>query len=185
MVILNPIEQTINNITVFSAHRDWVPVNATTNQSQSNVNRCFLNIIIKTVIAPSFRINGSPPTGNFTPIPGTDYSYLQENITSMAVSAPVQNLKADSSFIAIAYGYGNYESYGYNAGTSVRDLSQVIEVNNVYGTAPFPSTCTIQDFQHLHAAQYDGCRCQVEDAMANCRRLRPERGYHRIRHQAL
>jgi gliding motility-associated-like protein len=141
MVILNPIEQTINNITVFSAHRDWVPVNATTNQSQSNVNRCFLNIIIKTVIAPSFRINGSPPTGNFTPIPGTDYSYLQENITSMAVSAPVQNLKADSSFIAIAYGYGNYESYGYNAGTSVRDLSQVIEVNNVYGTAPFPSTC--------------------------------------------
>ena len=140
MVVLNPVEQTINNITVFSAHRNFVPV------GQSNVDRCYLNIIIKTAVAPSFRINGAPPSGGFVPIPGTEYSYLQENVTNTAVGNPVQNLRADSSFIAIAYGYGNVESYGYNAGTSVRDLSQLIEVNNVYGTAPFPSTCTNTPF---------------------------------------
>jgi gliding motility-associated-like protein len=140
MVVLNPLEQTINNITVFSAHQNFVPT------GQSVVNRCYLNIIIKTAVASSLRINGSAPGNNFIPIPGTEYSYLQEDVTTTTIGNPVQTLKADSSFIAIAYGYGSFESYGYNAGTSVRDLSQVIEVNNVYGTAPFPSTCTNTPF---------------------------------------
>lgn len=140
MVLLNPVEQTINNITVFSAHRNFVP------PGQSQVDKCYLNIIIRTSVAPSFRINGTAPGASFIPIPGTDYSYLQADVTSTAVANPVQTLTADSSFIAIAYGYGNVESYGYNAGTSVRDLSQVIEVNNVFGTAPFPSTCTNTPF---------------------------------------
>ena len=140
MVVLNPIEQTINNITVFSAHRNFVPTN------QSQVDRCYLNIIIKTSIAPSLRINNSAPGASFIPIPGTEYSYLQQDVTTISSTNPVQTLTADSAFIAIAYGYGNVESYGYNAGTSVRDLSQVIEVNNVYGTAPFPATCTNTPF---------------------------------------
>jgi gliding motility-associated-like protein len=140
MVILNPVEQTINNITVFSAHRSKVPLN------QSNVDQCYFNIIMKTSEASSFRINGNVPSGTFIPIPGTEYSYLQENVTSLAVSNPIQNLKADAPFSAIAYGYGQVESYGYNAGASFKDLSQVIEVNNVYATAPFPATCTNTPF---------------------------------------
>ena len=140
MVILNPIEQTINNITVFSAHRSKVPLN------QSNVDQCYFNIIMKTSEASSFRINGNVPSGTFIPIPGTAYSYLQANVTSLAAANPIQNLKADAPFSAIAYGYGQVESYGYNAGASFKDLSQVIEVNNVYATAPFPATCTNTPF---------------------------------------
>ena len=34
-----------------------------------------------------------------------------------------------------------FESYGYNAGTSVRDLSQFIEVSNLLATVNFPATC--------------------------------------------
>jgi gliding motility-associated-like protein len=135
MVILNPIEQTINNITVFSAHQNWVP------PGQSNVNSCYLNIIIKKAFAGSFRINGSPPASAFKDIPGTDYQYLQENISQLAATNPIQNLKADSTFIAIAYGYGQYESYGYNAGTSVKDLSQYIEVSNLLASVNYPATC--------------------------------------------
>jgi gliding motility-associated-like protein len=135
MVILNPVEQTINNITVFSARQNWVPA------GQSNVNRCFLNIIIKTSEAGSFRINGNLPAGTFRTIPGTAYSYLQEDVSVLSQTNPVQNLRADSAFSAIAYGYGSVESYGYNAGTNVRDLSQFIQLENLLSTVNFPATC--------------------------------------------
>lgn len=135
MVLLNPVEQTINNITVFSAHQAWVP------PGQSNVNRCFLNIIIKTVAAPSFRINGGLPLVIFNPIPGTEFSYVQADVTALSLANPIQTLTADSSFSAIAYGYGNVESYGYNAGTNVRDLFQYISIKNENATVNFPATC--------------------------------------------
>jgi len=141
MVVLNPIEQTINNITVFSAHQNWVPKQQN-NSNNSNVNNCFLNIIIKTNSTSSFRINNAAPKGGFVAIPGTDFSYLQEDVTSSSVSNPVQNLKADSSFIAIAYGYGNVESYGYNAGTNVKDFTQVASFQNPYQRVDSAVTCT-------------------------------------------
>ncbi|HSK11685.1 MAG TPA: PKD domain-containing protein, partial [Phnomibacter sp.] len=135
MVILNPIEQTINNITLFSAHRNWVP------PGQSNVDRCFLNIIIPTPAAASFRINGNPPAGTFQVIPGTGYSYLQENVSTLALGNPVQQLRADSSFSCIAYGYGNVESYGYNAGTNVKDLFQFLTIRDPYQSKDLPTVC--------------------------------------------
>jgi gliding motility-associated-like protein len=135
MVILNPIEQTINNITVFSAHRNSVP------PGQSNVVQCYLNIIIPTAAATSFRINGTPPTGNFQAIPGTGFSYLQENVSAISAINPVQQLTADSSYSCIAYGYGNVESYGYNAGTNVKDLSQFLTVRDPYQSVDAASAC--------------------------------------------
>lgn len=149
MVILNPVEQTINNITLFSAHRSWVP------SGQSNVDKCYLNIIIKTVAAPTFRINGAPPIATFQVIPGTAYSYLQEDVTNISVVNPVQTLVADSSFSAIAYGYGNVESYGYNAGTNVRDLFQFITIKNEYATVNFPATCVNSPFNFAITLPYE------------------------------
>lgn len=148
MVVLNPVEQTINNITVFSARQNWVP------PGQSNVDRCYLNIIIQTAAAPSFRINGLPPTGSFQGIPGTGYSYLQEEVTNLALSNPVQTLTADSSFSAIAYGYGNVESYGYNAGTNVIDRSQFITIKNEFATVNFPATCVNSPFNFAITLPY-------------------------------
>ncbi|MEO7767702.1 MAG: PKD domain-containing protein, partial [Ferruginibacter sp.] len=135
MIILNPVEQTINNITLFSAHQNWVP------PGQSQVQRCLLNIIIKSAATSSLTVNGSPPTGSFNAIPGTGYSYLQEDVTGISISNPVQTLKADSAFSAIAYGFGNVESYGYNAGTNVKDLYQQIGVVSQYGIEQSPSVC--------------------------------------------
>jgi gliding motility-associated-like protein len=160
MVILNPVEQTINNITVFSAHQNWVPI------GQSNVNQCFLNIIIPTPATGSFRINNNLPAGNFTAIPGTGFSYLQENISTLALGNPVQQLTADSSFSCIAYGYGNVESYGYNAGTNIRDLFQFLTIRDpnqsldnsnacqltpskLFLTIPYPATKLVWNFNGL------------------------------------
>jgi gliding motility-associated-like protein len=135
MILLNPIEQTTNNITVFSAHQNWVP------PGQSNVNQCFLNIIIPTNAANSLRINSALPTNTFQAIPGTNYSYLQENISAIALSNPIQQIVADSNFSCIAYGYGNVESYGYNAGTKVKDLLQFLTVRDPYLSQDAPSAC--------------------------------------------
>ena len=135
MILLNPVEQTANNITVFSAHQNWVP------PGQSNVNQCYLNIIIPTAATGSLRINNALPANTFQPIPGTSYSYLQENISTLALGNPIQQIFADSSFSCIAYGYGNVESYGYNAGTKVKDLFQFLTIRDPNLTHDAPLAC--------------------------------------------
>ncbi|MBS1591387.1 MAG: PKD domain-containing protein, partial [Bacteroidetes bacterium] len=141
MIILNPIEQTINNITVFSAYKSWVPT------GQSNITNCYLNIIIKTNATSSFKINGLKPVASFKVIPGTAYSYLQEEVTYLAITNPVHTLTADSNFIAIAYGLGNVESYGYNAGTSVKDFTKIATFQNQYTRLDSAVACVNSPFK--------------------------------------
>mgnify|MGYP000612067269 CR=1 FL=1 len=141
MIVLNPIEQTINNITVFSAYPTWVPPN------QSQISNCYLNIIIRTNAVSSFKINGSSPSSSFIPIAGTQYSYLQEEITNSVKTNPISTLTADSSFIAIAYGLGNVESYGYNAGTSVKDFTKIATFQNQYTRLDSAVACINSPFK--------------------------------------
>ena len=143
MIVLNPIEQTINNITVFSAHKNWIN---TKFPGQSNITNCYLNIVIRSNATSSFKINGVAQTG-FQPITGTSYSYLQADVTNITLSNPVQNLTADSNFIAIAYGLGNVESYGYNAGTNVKDFTQIASFQNKYVTLDSPIACVNTPFK--------------------------------------
>ena len=143
MVVINPIEQTINNITVFSAHQNWINSRFS---GQSNITNCYLNIVIRSNATSSFKINGITQSG-FVAIPGTSYSYLQADVTSITLSNPVQNLTADSNFIAIAYGFGNVESYGYNAGTNVKDFTQIATFQNKYVTLDSPIACVNTPFK--------------------------------------
>ena len=154
MILLTPVEQSINNITVFNAHRNGVP------PGQSNVNRCLLNIIIKKSAAPSFRINNQLPVSPFTDIPGTEYAYVQEEVTANVTTDPITNLTADSGFNAIAYGYGNFESYGYNAGTNVRDLFQFVSIRNEFATVNFPATCVNTPFKFSMTLPYRTTRLE-------------------------
>ena len=108
ITVLNPVEQTLNNITVYS-RLDGVP---------TNVNKFFINVIIKTIDAPSFRLDGNP-VNNFIPIDG-EYSYRIIDVTN---SQPQHRLTASGGFSAIAYGYGNVESYAYLAGANIQDFT--------------------------------------------------------------
>jgi len=127
MIILNPVEQNINDISIFSS-------------SLQVINSRYLSVYIPTAAAPSFRINFVPPTSPFIPMPGAPgYSYLVENLTGLP--NPSFRLTADSGFNAIAYGLGNFESYAYSAGTNVRDLYQFVITENQYATVNFPATC--------------------------------------------
>ncbi len=141
MTLINPVEQTLTDITLFSAHANYVP------SGQTQVTDHYLNIVIPTIHKNSLRIDYQPPLGTIIDIPGSGYSYVQENVTRSSAANPVHNITADTGFTAIVYGYGNVESYGYNAGTNLRDLYQYISVNNNYASVDFPAACKNAPFE--------------------------------------
>lgn len=124
MIFLSPVEQTVDNVTL----------NSTPN---FQINEHFVNVILKTSAKNSFTLDGNNLAASFTTIPSDpSYSYAQ-----IAVGAGQHNLKADSGFLAIAYGYGSAESYGYNAGANVLDLYQYVSSQNQYATVKSPTAC--------------------------------------------
>lgn len=136
MVILNPIEQNISDITVFTSIRQ-------------SITKQYINVVMKTAGTASFKINGANPSTAwqaFPTMPG--YSFLRHLLSNPAQQTSYR-LSADSGFNAIAYGWGNVESYAYSAGTNVRDLNTKLEVNNPNSspTETDPSACTNSPFQ--------------------------------------
>ena len=135
VIYLSPVEQSISKVL-------W---NATPNFA---ITQHYFNVIIPnagTAIS-SFKLKdaaGNPlATGPFIIHPqDPKYSYLKQQLPA----AGVYSIESDSGFNAIAYGYGNAESYGYNAGTNVRDLTQGIILENQYGNEN-SSVCTFSPF---------------------------------------
>ncbi len=141
MIIINPIEQTLNDVTVVSARNNIIPSTVT------NISKHFFTIIMKSNATASLRIDGNAPSGGFTSIGSSGYSYLQENVTASTLTNPSHRITADSGFIALAYGMGAVESYGYNAGMSIIDLYQYITLRNPQASVNFPATCVGTPFK--------------------------------------
>ncbi|RYE28383.1 MAG: PKD domain-containing protein, partial [Sphingobacteriaceae bacterium] len=115
MIYLNPIEQSINNVTLYSP-------------SAYLILQSYVNVIISATAASGFTIDGTVQ-GGFKPVPGNPaYAYGQ-----FKVSSGTHNLNAADGFNAIAYGFGSAESYGYSAGTNLKNLNQFVQVKNVLG----------------------------------------------------
>lgn len=142
MILLNSVEQTLSDITVLSARRDLTPPN-------TNITSHFINIIIKTSALSTLRIDNAIPTGIPVAIAGTPYSYIREDVTASTAISPSHRIKSDSGFIAIAYGYGNVESYGYNAGTNIIDLNPPVKLVNELadGGVSYSATCVNTPFK--------------------------------------
>ncbi|RYF88981.1 MAG: hypothetical protein EOO03_07105, partial [Chitinophagaceae bacterium] len=140
VIYLSPVEQNISDVL-------W---NATPNFA---INSHYFGVVIPntgTAIS-SFRIDGAPvsPTA-FIPHPrDAGYSYLVQ-----AVGAGQRRIQSDSGFNAIAYGFGAAESYGYNAGTNIRDLFQRVGVSSLYGIETSPSVCTGSQFKFKVSLPY-------------------------------
>ncbi|QXV63628.1 PKD domain-containing protein [Mucilaginibacter sp. 21P] len=131
MVILNPISYNIRDITIYSS-------------SKEHIKEQYVNILIRSEDASSFRINGQLPPKPFIPasdIPG--YAYNQIDLTG----SPVQtfHLQASGGFNGIAYGFGFVESYSYSAGTN---LASSIAVTGIRTSdqALIDSACSDEDF---------------------------------------
>lgn len=130
MIILNPVEQNLSKVTLVSSN-----LVATANRQHH------LHVIMPnegTGIS-SFKLDGNPvPSTSWVKHPGNPlYSYLYlSNVTQ-----GYHTLSADSGFNALAYGYAAAESYGYSAGSSVKDLYQTLTTNNKFATVKLPATC--------------------------------------------
>jgi gliding motility-associated-like protein len=108
MIYLNPLEQNIDHVTLYSTNK-YLILNG------------FINVVIPTTAVSSFLLDGVSKSSSFATVPGnTSYSYAQLTATTGAT----HNISASEGFNAIAYGFGSAESYGYAAGTNVKNLNE-------------------------------------------------------------
>ena len=101
MIYVNPVEQTVTNVTLNSMQ----PV------VNTNITTHFLNIVLKNVPGAinSFKIDGASYPSSFTPVT-QDPTYAYARI---GVSSQGHTVTCDSAFNIISYGFGSAESYGY------------------------------------------------------------------------
>ncbi|RZK44086.1 MAG: T9SS type B sorting domain-containing protein [Pedobacter sp.] len=124
MVLLNPVEFNIKNVTVFSSNKNMI-------------QEKYINVFMKTKSTASFRINGLSPNAAWEPIPSDSlYSYIQ-----MQVFEDGLTLTAEDGFNALAYGFGTAESYAYSAGTNLFSSSTISLVNLQSGLNSSSSAC--------------------------------------------
>lgn len=142
MVILNPVEQNINKVTLVSSSLIATPPEH------------HLHVIMKNTgtAQTSFRFDGNPvPVFNWTAVPNDPtYSYLYLN----NVTQGFHTLYSDTGFNAIAYGYAPAESYGYSAGSNVKDLYQFASVQNEEAIVTFPAACKGSPFYMYQTVPY-------------------------------
>lgn len=141
VIYLSPIEQSINEVR-------WLACR----NSAISANKHYINVVIPNTgtALSSLKLDGVPVSpANFTVHPqAPNYSYAVLNVAGSVVAPGIShNLYSDSGFNAIAYGYGSAESYGYNAGTNIRDLTQQLELETAYGNETSPSVCTGANFK--------------------------------------
>ena len=70
-------------------------------------------------------------------------------------------LSADSGFNAVAYGFGDFEYYAYSAGTNVKDLYRILKIENEFGDAGIPATCTGTPFRISVTFPYQPSKIKV------------------------
>jgi gliding motility-associated-like protein len=105
MIILSPVEQFIDHIVFFSF-------------LAGNVTTLATNIITKTANTGLATLDGAAIPGWATIPSNPTYSFARRIVTQGS-----HTLHSDSGVVAIVYGYGNVESYGYLAGANVQPLN--------------------------------------------------------------
>ena len=129
MIILSPIEQAIKQVGFYRNTKEAILSN-------------YLTLVVPTAGVPSLRIDNS---ATFS------YTYAHPNlpgytvvIKGWAASQSQTLVRCDSSFTAITYGLGGAESYGYNAGTYINNLSAIGAIHNTFDTTNTTNsfTCT-------------------------------------------
>ncbi|HEX5651900.1 MAG TPA: PKD domain-containing protein, partial [Chitinophagaceae bacterium] len=150
MIYLSPVEQTISKV-IFNSN---LLVATPSSSHQHNVSVVIPN---GGTALSSFRLDGATPPVPFTVHPqDPGYSYIK--ISGLSQGQHI--IESDSGFNAIAYGYAQAESYGYNAGTNVKDLFQFISVRNQYATVNFPATCKGSPFYFSMTFPYEPTQIQ-------------------------
>jgi len=129
MVVLNPVEQQVNNITLFASTKENIYSNAR-----------FVNVLMPSNGVKSFTVNNAKPSTQWKTIKIGTENYSTAAIALLA-DKNGYTLQSDSGFNAVVYGFGDFESYAYSAGTNVKDLYRVVKIENEYGLPNSTVSC--------------------------------------------
>jgi gliding motility-associated-like protein len=133
MIYISPVEQGIKKAVFY-------------NTNQFAITSNYINVVIPTGGLPTLTIDGvSTFTDVFTSPIAPGYTFIRHNLGAAAAQHIIQS---DSAFNAITYGLGSVESYGYNAGTLVKNLNGIGFITNTLGSGNAnPYTCAGAPFQ--------------------------------------
>lgn len=128
MIYLIPLEQGLDQVTLYSA-------------PYYKILNSYINVIMPTSAVSSFMLDGAS-YNSFQTIPGNAaYSYAQ-----IPVSNNTHNISASANFNAIAYGFGSTESYGYAAGTNLKNLNENIILQDPVTDSTYTQGCSDQSY---------------------------------------
>ncbi|TZF82060.1 PKD domain-containing protein [Pedobacter sp. BS3] len=145
MIILSPVQQAINKATVYSA---------TIKKSGGGANGHYINVIIEkgAIDKQSFKLDNIDFNSTTKVDVGGTAAYSSSLVLmkdafkvhpldpnyyyAVFKVAPgmAHTISSDYAFNAIAYGMGDGESYGYNAGTAIKNLSSIKMTVNPAGS---------------------------------------------------
>ncbi len=133
MIYISPVEQGIKKAVFY-------------NTDESAITANYINVVIADGGLPTLTIDGINTFTNVFPHPSAPgFTCVRHNLGGAAAQHIIES---DSAFTAITYGLGSVESYGYNAGTLVKNLKGVAFITNTLGSGtPNPYTCTGAPFQ--------------------------------------
>jgi gliding motility-associated-like protein len=132
MFFLSPLEQAIDQVIFFNNNTEAISVN-------------YLTLIIPEAGMSSLRIDG----GN-----AFDYTYPHPNlpgyrvvVKNMSTAVRQHSIVSNEHFMAITYGLGSYESYGYNVGAYISNLAAIPEIKPVNSNETYNYVCTKTPFK--------------------------------------
>lgn len=152
MIFLSPLEQAIDHVIFYNNNTQAIEAN-------------YLTMIVPENGISSLKIDG---------INSFDTSYVHPNlagyrvvIKQMPVTPMQHTITSDSLFTAITYGLGNYESYGYNAGAYISNLSVIPDIKPVNSDATHDYVCTKTPFHLSLKSYYQPTSLTIHFSMVN------------------
>ncbi len=116
------------------------------------INKFFLNVIVKTSYRNTFLLDGAAPTVSWNLVTkDTSYSYIQQD----GLTQGKHTITSPYGFSAVLYAYGDHGSYGFNAGSSVKPLS-FFSVVNGKSSADFESDSAFYSLCQNASITFDG-----------------------------
>ena len=123
MIILSPVNQSINEVTFVAYESPDIDY-----QNYEGITKYFVNIVTPVSEVENMMLNNQPVVNEFSPLPGNSYAYAQIKID--AGTNHIKNTNEDAGFLAYTYGFGGVESFGYGVGFNLDltlDLGESIE----------------------------------------------------------
>jgi gliding motility-associated-like protein len=144
MIFISPVEQAINKAILYCSPNQTIAFH-------------FINVIIPNAGVAGFTLDGVNMSSKFKPHfePGFSYAAL-DSLNGAKLQPGKHIIQSTVGFNAIVYGFGDNttggskpprESYGYNAGTQLKDLTQNLLVQNPYAISSSATTCKNMPFK--------------------------------------